>query len=261
MEGVKNSYKCITLLIAALLLSLPLCVEADLNHNQIPDNTWYFLFAPYGWFTSVSGDITTHNVTKHLHIPFRDILRDVKFAGEAHLEASYNRWSFMIDPTYIKLSQDIDKRILKTTLNTDMTLVDAGVFYRLLSSPPSQPQFASFELLGGARYLQLGNDVEFDRRPELNVSQNESFCAPIIGGRIKFYPTQKTELWLRGDGGGFNVDNMRSTWSGTIGFAYSIHSHVDLGVAYRILDIDFREKNLTANVLMYGPMVGIAFYS
>lgn len=247
VEGHKN-----------LLLLLVFSLFVSLYTNAYA--SWHFLFAPYGWLTSLNGDVTVKGNTKHINIPFSKILKDLDFAGEAHLEAGYGRFTFLLDPTYLKLTADVDKNILKTTIRSQTTLVDTGFFYRLFSAAPGENQYASFELLGGARYLGANNALDFDRLPNLTVSSNIELISPIVGGRIKYNPTPKAELWLRGDVGGFNIDKVHRTWSATAGFAYIVHPHIELGIAYRVLDIDFSTKDATMNVLIHGPMLGIGFY-
>lgn len=234
---------------------------AATDNLQPTPNSWHFLFAPYGWFSSIKGKVTVKGITKTANIPFSQVLQDLDFAGEAHLEANYNRITFMLDPTYLKLAQDVDEDRLKTTLQSKTTLVDTGIFYRLLSTAPHSNPYVALELLGGARYFGAKNELDFDRLPNLNVASTTQAWSPIVGGRIIFEPAAKSELWLRGDIGGFNVDHVHRTWSATAGFSYIIHRHIKLGVAYRALDIEFTQKAAAVNLLIHGPMLGIGFYS
>lgn len=252
------------------------------------DGGWHVSFAPYGWLSGVDGNITLKGNTTHVHIPFKDIFKNLDFAGEVHLEANKGRWTFMIDPTYLKLSKDIKKSLSKTinvpangeavvtaigTLTSATTLIDLGAFYRLFSTPDNKP-YVSFELLGGARYLGLNNSLEYNRYLNVNIddqtfaqlrsfdaSTNDQMISPIIGARIKFNPTPNAHLWLRGDGGGFGIDHVTRTLSGIVGFAYTVHRHIDLGIAYRVLEIAFHKTNSSGDIVMYGPMIGISFYS
>ena len=172
----------------------------------------------------------------------------------------------MLDPTYLRLTKDLDSPILgnqlviKATATSETTLIDSGVFLRVSSTPA---QDASLELLGGARYLELSNGIKFPQLPpQFSVSDNTSLLAPIVGARIKYDPNEKAHFWLRGDVGGFHVDDVALTWSGTVGFAYTIHPHIDLGAAYRTLGIDFNKGSISAaNIVISGPTLGIAFYS
>jgi hypothetical protein len=237
---------------------------ADLDTR--PDMGWHFLIAPYMWGSSIDGDATIRDRTTHITIPFSKILKYLDFAAEAHLEAGYGPLTFMIDPTYLKLAKDVDARLPRTQFSlhshliSETTLIDGGVFYRILTTSPATKEYASLELLGGVRYLNVSNDLSFARISP-TLSTNTQLTAPIVGARVKYDPAPRAHLWLRGDVGGFGVDNVKNTWSSAVGFSYTIYRHVDLGVAYRVLDIHFTTPHATMNVLMYGPMVGIAFHS
>ncbi len=269
MQG-KNR-RILQAIIVGLLLIIRFNAQASVNNEYVslpyPDysavntpNTWHFLFAPYGWMSSVDGDVTVRKNTVHAHIPFSQILKHMDFAGEAHIEANYNRWTFMVDPTYIKLSAAIQGRLIHTSLSSAMTLVDAGVFYRVASSSdPDNSQSSSLEFLGGARYLGFNNELDFSR-PILSISDNINLFAPIVGARIKFNSSPRSQFWLRGDVGGADIDDVHSTWSATAGYAYAVYSHLKLGIAYRVLDMDFNTGRSAINIMYYGPMVGIGFY-
>lgn len=244
---------------AATSTSVTTLPVSDYRVEKTP-NTWHFVVAPYGWMSSIDGDVTVQKNTVHAHIPFSKILKNINFAGEAHIEATYNRWTLMVDPTYIKLSGSIDDRIIHTNLSSAMTLVDSGFFYQITSSSDDvNNQFSSLELLGGMRYLGFNNELDFER--VATVHNHINLFAPIIGVRIKMNASPRSQFWLRGDVGGADIDNVHRTWSATAGYAYAVSSHIKLGLAYRVLDIDFNTGRSAINLLYYGPMLGVGFYA
>lgn len=225
-------------------------------NNSSHTDGWHFLIAPYLWASSVSGDVTVKGNTRDFHVSFADILKHFDFGAQAHLEAGHGPWTLMLDSTYLKLSDDRDKGLIRPSITSQIVLIDAGVFYRIFSTPLHADQFLSFEILGGARYLSLDNQMDFPMR--LSLSDRTQMTTPIVGGRLKADLTPKTYVWLRGDVGGFHIGHVNNTWSGSAGIAYSINSHLDLGIAYHVLKIDFNKGNAAMNVLMYGPMLGAA---
>lgn len=224
-----------------------------------PTETWHFLFAPYGWFSSIDADITLNRITKHVAIPFSKIFHHLDFAGEAHFEAGRGPWTLMLDPTYIKLSAHVDRRFDNTHVTSETLLIDSGIFYRVAKTTENANHPASFELLGGVRYLGLDNRFNFSRLPNRNVSRNTHLFVPILGGRIKYDLMPKLHSWLRGDVGGFGIDNVNDTWSTTLGLSYTVHQHVDLGIAYRVLGINYSKTFFKNDILLYGPLVGLGF--
>lgn len=248
--------------------------STQLNDNQ----QWLFTVAPYGWMSSISADMTVKNTTQHVFVPFSKVLKVLDFVGEVHLEASRGPWAFMLDPTYIKLSPNITagpiyvgplKQTVIGPINvnivTQTLLTDAGVFYQAYQDNSAPNRSLSIEALGGARYLGLKNQMTLapsrsDFFPGITVSSSTGVIAPIIGGRIK-QKFAKTQMWFKGDVGGFGVDHVTNTWGATAGLAYSVRPNIELAVAYRVLKIKVNKSTeLTTNSLMYGPEVGLAFY-
>ena len=190
------------------------------------------------------------------------VLDNFDGGGEIHLEGGYGPWTAMLDPTYIKLSSDFQRRRLKANISSSTLLIDAGVFYRFWETAFATAQSLSFEVLGGARYLALSNTLKlgFTRvslTPGISVTKNFDVIAPIVGGRVNYNLNPKVHFWLRGDIGGFSVDSVRNTWSTTLGGAYSITPYLDLGLAYRVLQMDVRQSAQNAlNTTMYGVLLG-----
>lgn len=223
-----------------------------------PNGGWCFLIAPYGWLPSVSGSAEVRNRSTDFSVPFSKILSHLSFGAEIHLEASNGPWTFMLDPSYFKLTEDQNNRFFNPEVVSKITLIDGGVFYRVVQECLPNNQLLSFEVLGGARYLGIDNSIDFG--PRFSVSGHTDLATPIVGGRIKYDVSSTSHLWLRADGGGFGIGSVNSTWSATAGYSYSITPAVDLGIAYRALDINFsKNSSASMNVLLYGPMLGVGF--
>lgn len=249
--------------------------KTDIKQND--NKQWHFTVAPYGWMSSISADIMVKNITNHVFVPFSKVLKVLDIVGEVHLEANRGPWTFMLDPTYIKLSPNLTagpiyvgplKQVVIGPINvnivTQTLLVDTGVFYQIYQNNPAPNRSLSIEALGGARYLGLKNDASLalsrrDNFPGIRVSSSTSVAAPFIGGRIK-QDFAKVHLWLLGNVGGFGVDHVTNTWGAVAGLAYNVRPHIDLAVAYRALKINVtKSSDLAFNSLMYGPEVGIVF--
>lgn len=271
MHPGKN-YLWIFILCFAFFLGLPAYASNSYNANtatavstqSIPQTSkqdWHYEVAPYLWLANLSTDVTVHGVSEHVYISFGDILKNLDFAMQGHLEVGYGRWSFMLDPTFMKLSKDFTVHAIPIDTTFWAALIDSGVFFQIFASPiTTNGSTSSFELLGGARYMGTKYELDVD---SLSLSQREDSISPIIGGRFKFYFNPKTMLWVRGDVGGFNVDGMKQTWSVITGLAYAVHKNFDLGIAYRVLKLDYvnNSDQFVLNTLMYGPMIGFAVHN
>jgi hypothetical protein len=248
--------------------------DAVINTNT---EKWHYLIAPYGWFSPTSATIQVDNISKHIFVPLDKVLKSLDFSGEVHLEANKGAWTFMLDPTYIKLSSKvsagpifvgpynqtiigpIDIHIVSQTL-----LIDGGIFYKVYQNQWNNLQPFSFEVLGGFRYLGLKNQLTLspsrtDIFPGIQVSSTSNAIAPIIGGRFK-QSYSKGLVWLRTDVGGFSIDKVTNTWSAATGVTYNVSSSTDLALAYRVLKIKVAESsNSSFDTLIYGPELGIVF--
>lgn len=224
----------------------------SLNQTPPPASSgWHYEIAPYMWASAIKGQVVVDGHRADATIPFHKIWSDLQFAIQGHLEASNGPWALMLDPTYVKLSQNLP---LDSHLTTEMTLVDAGVFYRLFSVQMKYLQALSLELLAGGRYFSLDNTLNLPIGQP--VIDNTQVIAPIVGGRVK-YRLNKLQLWARGDVGGFHINRVDRTWSWTTGIGYAITHCADIGIAYRVLQIDYNGgRNSQVNTRLYGPMIG-----
>ena len=237
---------------------------------------WHYTIAPYGWLASLSSDVTVKDITTHISVPFTKALKSLDFSGEIHLEAHHGPWTFMVDPTYTKLSPKqtvgpvyvganqtlvgpIDLNLVSKT-----TLVDAGIFYQFYTTNAALKGSTSIEALAGGRYFGLQNQLTLapsnpQNFPGTTVSSSINVAAPIIGMRIK-HDYAKIQAWLRADAGGFGVSDVTNTWSSTLGLAYRVKPNWDLGIAYRVLKLNINQSvDSKMSTLMYGPELGIAY--
>ncbi|KTD44618.1 hypothetical protein [Legionella quateirensis] len=222
-----------------------------------PIHSWHYSIAPYLWASSLNGDVEVLGRTKHLNITFEQILRHLDFAAQGHFEAGYGPLSLMLDPTYLKLSQEEHFKSIGLKFTTKMLLADAGIFYRFFAKPIRDNQYVSLEVLGGARHLDIKNTLEVDR---LSLTDTVKMNAPIVGARLRTDLSPKSNFWIRGDVGGFHVDHVKETWSATAGLSYAYKEHIDFGIAYRVLKINYAKNRSAMDVVMHGPELGVSFH-
>jgi hypothetical protein len=253
----------------SVLLLVVLCAPAFAEENPPISDEWEFTVIPYLWMTSLEGDVGVEGATAHVDASFSDILDNLDFAAQVHVEAKKGKWAFFIDPTYMKLSSDDSATTrFATTLDADVTmkawLVDGGVFYRIAESPVGDDGVRSIavDLLGGFRYNYLENEFDFKGSGGLlnvDVDESKDWIDPIVGGRIQARLSEKLLLNLRGDIGGFGIsDASDSTWSLLAALGYELNERTTLLVGYRALGIDYDEGLFEYDVTMSGPFVGLA---
>lgn len=255
MKIIKNKFLLFSFL---AFLFVPSAVKAKLIAQQ---EGWHGYFAPYLWLSAVDGDLTVDGHSRHFHIPFSQILKDFEGGFQGHAEVGYGPLSLMIDPTYLRLSDDFNRNVIQGHIKSDVTLIDGGVFYQLFAHSLPYDQTIAVEVLGGARYLDIDNKINLGAEGfNVTVKNNIDVTAPIVGARIKYDYTPDIHLWLRGDVGGFGVDSVHNTWSTAATLSYSLTDDIAVGLAYRVLRIDIDKKpNTAVDNILHGPMIGMAF--
>jgi hypothetical protein len=89
-----------------------------------------------------------------------------------------------------------------------------------------------------------------------------SFIAPVVGLRTLWDLTDRLNLRIAGDYGGFDVDDLKQTYNvvGAVGWRFRPKQNVPINVfaGYRYLYVDY-EKVAELEVSIQGPFVGLAF--
>ena len=242
-------------------------------HAQNPssgESKWEFIVAPYFWMAGIEGDVGVKGISTHVNIPFRDILKDLDFGGEVHVEAWKDRWGIFLDATYLKLSVDdegISQTLGPVSVDVDMGewLVEFGGLYRLgrWSLGKDERRALSLEALGGGRYWDLSVDVDAVvplAGLGLDVDKSKSWIDPFIGARLRADLTEKLSLAVRGDIGGFGVGS-QFTWNASAIFGYHFSPTISAWLGYRALGVDYESGSGSSkfkfDVIMYGPIVGL----
>jgi hypothetical protein len=89
-----------------------------------------------------------------------------------------------------------------------------------------------------------------------------SFIAPVVGLRTLWDLTDRLNLRIAGDYGGFDVDDLKQTYNavGLVGWRFKPKQDLSINVfaGYRYLYVDY-EKVAELEVSIQGPVVGLAF--
>lgn len=227
---------------------------------------WRFSITPYGWLIGMSGDLTTKGNTTHVSskpVDVFDYIDDLDFFGELHAEVSKGNWAFIINPTYLKLTTEATVGPINATISPRIGLLDFGVFYSvnqfLWNSTDANTNTPTIQAFVGGRYVSLENILTLDAGGSFKGEQD--WVVPIIGGRIYGSMSPSWRYSLRGDIGGFGIDNNNFTWSAVALAHYAIQRHVMFSLGYRVLDEDYSvgtgANKFAFDVIMHGPLVGL----
>lgn len=121
-------------------------VQAGFAQGQSDD--WEFRIAPYLWGLSIEGS-STIGTTPPLDIDadFSDILSNLNMALSLHTEFAKGKWTFVLDPTYIRLEMDdvIVAEMPPVTIDLEINiwLIEAWTSYEVVNH---------WEAIGGLRW-------------------------------------------------------------------------------------------------------------
>ncbi len=233
---------------------------------------WEFEVIPYFWMAGVTGDVTVKGLTEHVSESFSDILHDLKFGAQGHLEARNDRWGLFFDATYLNLSTSdrVDRPIgpVKVEVGLEEWLVELGGLYQLARWPLGKEggeTALALDVLGGGRYWYLNTDLDVTGPVlghQFGGSGSKQWIDPFVGLRARLNLTKDLLLVLRGDVGGFDVGS-RISWNGQVALGYYISRVVSVWLGYRALYVDYQSgsglNKFAYDMTMHGPQIGVGF--
>jgi hypothetical protein len=281
------------ILSALLLAASPLL--AGTARAEAPDATakpwwrptiegpWRFTLAGYGWLPEAPAEIDLGPVDDTLPEDLGTIIDGLQFGAMADLELRKGSFGAYFSPIVVFLSdsEHIDGPIErhKVTLDEDVYLMDFGLSYEvgrwqlwnqadwILPSP-----MVAIEVIAGGRALI--DDIKVKLKPGARTFDPETieagrsvdaeidFVAPVVGLRAFWDLTDRLNLRIGGDYGGFDVDHLEETYNavGLVGWRFKPKPYLNINVyaGYRFLHIDYK-KIAEIEVDIKGPFVGLAF--
>jgi hypothetical protein len=257
---------------------------------------WRFRATAYGWLMSVSGNVTAHGQTVDVDASFIQLVQksDSLAAVMAYFEADKGPVGFYTDFVWASLGftnsmasyrNPIAGLKLSTTTTTaltySMTIVEAGGLYEVAHWPGSPGSFTAVDALLGVRYWNNSTDVNLDvigsvDFSHLGIERGRSFAIahsgsvnwvdPVIGFRVRHQFTPSQEVLVRGDIGGFDLQN-RFEWQALAGYSYAwqFTGYQIAGViGYRALGVNASTGSGLdtngANIVLHGPIIGFSVH-
>jgi hypothetical protein len=260
------------LLIMVFTLAVPLAYGETTPADQPAKSRWEFVIAPYLWMPGLSGDVTVRGIPAHVTIPFSDILKDLNFTGQVHLEAWKDRWGLFLDITYMDLSTNAQGVLPRRgpasgDMGMQEWIAEFGGLYRFATWPLGKDGKTALTLEGlvGGRYWNLLATLDLSI-PQTGVfvdtSGRKEWVDPFVGARMRLDLNDKFSLSLRGDVGGFDVGS-KFTYNAVGLVGYNISRVVSLWLGYRVMGVNYETgsglNKFQYDVTMYGPITGIVF--
>jgi hypothetical protein len=145
-------------------------------------------------------------------------------------------------------------------------ILELGAAYRLLqtrlwgSNPGTERSGAlDCEVLGGGRYWRMEGELKLiGPGGSATMDGDEDWIDPFVGGRAKLGLTDRLDLSLRGDVGGFGVGS-DFTWNAAAAVVYRFSRSASLMGGYRVLDVDYSSGAFGMDMRLHGPFLAFTW--
>ena len=224
------------------------------------------------------------------------------FGGMGRVEIWNGRWGIISDTNFIYIQDSISaggarelklnpKRLpvtipVRLQLSGNMKIwsrllwQDVGIRYLVGTVPLNSDKplpVVSWELLGGLRYTYYNQDsslglaatlsgpsdrVQITRGGSFFDSVQLSFAEPFVGLRLGFWFTQKLNLMLKADCGGFGFvayNNVDSVLEALLGYQVYQNIRIYGGYRGRYFSGSGSTKDIAVHGWFHGPMLGAVF--
>ena len=259
-----------------------------------PD-AWRFQAATYGWLMSVSGSTTSHGQTVDTNASFIDLLQksDSLIGYMGYLEADKGPLGVYADFVFTKMGFTTSQAAyrnplpglkLSATANAALTMqmfiVEIGGVYEFARWGGEGSGSTRLEAVGGFRYWNVNLTGTFDAlitadTTRFNLSRSAGFALadsgttawvdPLVGLRLRHQLAPNQTITVRGDIGGFNLQNSLS-WQAIAVYSYDWQFsgyQIAALLGFRALGVNYNSgSGATAfglNEVFYGPVLGASF--
>lgn len=248
-------------------------VSSGIDAAEPISDEWQFTVTPYLWALSVEGDQTVKGQESELDLGFDDILDKLNVGLFGEIDARKGRFGLLLNGYFATLEGDADVGAIDIDAEVALALSEFGAYYRLgpydLGIGGTKVVVDPF-LAGRYTFIDIDLDIEAAAPgdPDSKVSGSEGWIDPVIGLRATFLLSDKWNLALLGDYGGFGLSgdtDTSYTFASTLGYRFGLFGGDDNAMAfggYRVLVQDYKNGNgdeeFAWDMTTQGPLFGVA---
>jgi hypothetical protein len=238
--------------------------------RAMPDNDdegWQFSLAPYGFLSSVNGQIRAGDVSVDVDRSFGDIADVLKFAAGIRIEAQHEKFGFAFDNNYVKLGDDITTdRLIAPDFRFELTLnvTEIEPSYRLWSSgdqddPVGGPEIA-VDVIGGVRLVHFETDLLVRRliAADDRRTGSSTYVHGYIGNRFIWSPSKYVSFESR-----YNIALASDfSWFVNAGLDIRPWEHFSIGGGLQVLDLSLENDSADTalDARLAGPVLFMKFH-
>jgi hypothetical protein len=249
-----------SLLAAAVLAASPSpALAAD---AKAPDD-WRFGVEAYGWAAGIGADLSSSGSA---WIGFNRLVDDLDMAFMGAFAASKDKWRFVADVMYMKLSEKNTETLTvpsgpgipaSASARVDLKawIVEPNVQYRFYDTDRLQ-----LSALAGVRYLSIEGNLNLAVASPLGriaaeVDGTRRWWDGILGISGQYNLTKRWYVPFLADIG---TGDSRLTWQAIAALAYRF-DRVDALLGYRHIAWDFKDGGSLQDLFITGPYLGLRF--
>ena len=223
----------------------------------------------YLFMADLDGESRLGNVTSDIDVPFDDILENLDFGYMGYLEHRRDRWSFIGDIAYLRLTDEKSSAsdgALEVELDVELeqSILEGFVGYRVLERGPDATGLG-LDILVGARHTRLEIDLGAEASLlDLSTSRSrdgdEDWTDTVVGLRLQFGDRKGWggTLWADvGDGSDSSSEQFMALAS------YRGDSAWQFFGGYRFLNLEFdkgsESRGFGIDIDYSGPMFGASY--
>jgi hypothetical protein len=208
--------------------------------------------------SGLNGNVGVRGRVAPVDASFSDVFNKLNIGYMTALDVRYDRVGVLTDLVYIDLGAD--KSFPNTNAFTGahadakQFFVDPELYARLFANDRG-----SVDVLAGFRYWHLHNSLRLDPGvlPGFSGDDSQNFVDPVLGARFRLNLKKGWFATLKGDVGGFGAGSDLS-WQIYSGLGKEFKQKYSLLLAYRRLDVDYRNSGFVFDTKMNGVMLGFA---
>jgi opacity protein-like surface antigen len=220
----------------------------------------------YGWLPGITGAQEAPDGEPIVDLDGIDVLDALDFAFFGAGEIRRGRFGLLFDVEYADLSQDGTARgaiipgadPASASVGTKLLMSTGVVTWRAY-----EQERGAFDLYGGVRAFNVEADfgvdipaINFDLDREASVS----WADLTVGMRGHADLGRRFGVTGLADAGGFGIgDSSNLTWQVTGTLDYAFTERVSGRIGYRYMSIDYESDELTMDIEMYGPLIGVTW--
>ena len=253
-----------------LLGVVAVCGAGQAGAETGVDDSWQVVVAPYLWALSLDGNAQVGALEADVDAPFSDTLSNLNGALMMIIDARKDRIGLVSNIMYSRIQNEQGIGSARLDATNDSGMVSIAAYYRILEhthgqSASGKPLRVVIEPELGVRWTHMSAELKLkEAGTSRQLQGSENWVDPFVGARFKVDFSDRWDIAVEGDVGGFGVGS-DYTWGAhaLLGYHFKLFGHNSaLRFGYRALYQDYdsgsgRER-FKWDVTQHGPILGIA---